>query len=33
MKMKLVMKVGGQDAEGNELIVHKWQPVNQGVKK
>jgi uncharacterized OB-fold protein len=33
MKMKLVMKVGGQDAEGNELIVHKWQPINQGVKK
>jgi uncharacterized OB-fold protein len=33
MKMKLVMKVGGQDAEGNELIVHKWQSVNQGVKK
>jgi uncharacterized OB-fold protein len=33
MKMKLVMKVGGQDSEGNELIVHKWQPVNQGVIK
>ena len=32
MKMKLVMKVGGQDAEGNEVIVHKWQPVNEGVK-
>lgn len=32
MKMKLVMRVGGQDVEGNEIIVHKWQPVNQGVK-
>ena len=33
MKMRLVMKVGGQDSEGNEIIVHKWQPVNQEVKK
>lgn len=33
MKMKLVMKVGGRDNEGNDIIVHKWQPVNQEVKQ
>ena len=28
MPMKLVLKVGGLDSEGNELMVQKWQPVN-----
>ena len=27
MKMKMVLRVGGKDAEGNDLIVYKWQPV------
>ena len=33
MKMEMTMKVGGTDAENNEIIVHKWRPVKQEVKK
>jgi uncharacterized OB-fold protein len=27
MKMELVLKSGGLDANGNEIMVHKWKPV------
>ncbi len=27
MKMKMALRVGGQDADGNDIIVFKWQPV------
>ena len=26
MKMEMVLKVGGKDAEGNEIMVYKWRP-------
>ena len=27
MKLFMVLRVGGKDAEGNEIMVYKWQPV------
>jgi len=27
MKMKMALRIGGKDAEGNDIIVYKWQPV------
>ena len=27
MKMEMVLRVGGKDAEGNEIMVYKWHPV------
>jgi len=27
MKMEMVLRVGGKDAEGNEIMVHKWKPL------
>ena len=26
MKMEMVLRVGGKDAEGNEIMVYKWRP-------
>lgn len=28
MKMKMVLRVGGKDTEGSDIIVFKWQPVS-----
>ena len=26
--MEMVLKIGGQDQEDNEIVVHKWQPIS-----
>ncbi|MDD5190541.1 MAG: Zn-ribbon domain-containing OB-fold protein [Dehalococcoidales bacterium] len=27
MKMRMVLRIGGKDTEGNDIMVYKWQPV------